>query len=263
MKKFNWKDCYTAYINLDHRPDRKERMEQELKRVDIKAERVSGIYPHEYTGDPFKAQAMLNHKKGALGCHLSQVKVMETALCLNKSAFVLEDDLIFATDVHDRLNIAQDFLNELPDWDVFWLGGTFHLNPPRWHAIDNPAEPVCSSRLGRDVELTNHPHILKTYGIWSTYAYIVNIKNLSKILHLLDLHMYESVAIDWLFIKLMPQLQCYSFVPAMVKQYDSQSDIGTGIHQFSNFAQLGSYWFTDKIDMFNPANYNWAEARIK
>jgi GR25 family glycosyltransferase involved in LPS biosynthesis len=258
-----WRDCYTAFINLDHRQDRLERMNAELERVGIKAERLRGMYPNEYTGDKAKVVKMEQRTRGAIGCHYSQVQVMKNALEQGKSAFVMEDDLVFASDVIKRLDYAEEFLNN-NDWDVFWLGGTYHLNPPQWHNAGhtNSELPNCDCSLNRDVECTSDKRIVRTYGCWGTYAYIVNHKSIEKILDLFEKNIHESIGIDWLFIKLQPQLKCFAFVPGMVKQYDNQSDIGNGVTVFSNFSNLGEFWFADKMEDFDADNFNWHEAKI-
>ena len=266
MKTFNWRDCYASYVNLDHRTDRRDRMESEFERVGLKEilkpERTRGMYFEEYKGDIAKVQTMIDYMKGMVGCHYSQVKVMETALEKGKSAFVMEDDLDFATDTIKRLDYVQEFLNK-NDWDVFWLGGTYHFNDPQWHNIGhrNPRLRDCNCTLGRDVEKTEDPRIVRTYGCWSTYSYIVNYEKLPKILKMLEDNVHRSQAIDHLFIILQPELKTYSFVPAMCKQYDSQSDIGSGVHHFSNFASLGKYWFADKMEDFDPNSLNWDLSR--
>ena len=261
MNEFNWRDCYASYINLDHREDRNGRMKEELERVGINAVRTRGMYPHEYSGDMSKVQVMWNRTKGAVGCHYSQVNIMQTALDMGKSAFVMEDDVVFAQDTIKRLDYAQEFLNN-HDWDIFWLGGTFHLNPPQWHNANhtNPELRNCDCTLNKDVECTEDPRILRTYGCWGTYAYIVNYNSLPKILKLLEDNVHESIGIDWLFIKLQPKLNCYCFAPAMAKQYDNQSDIGNGITYFSEFSKLGSFWFADKMEDFNTVTFDWHEA---
>lgn len=261
--KFSWRDCYSAYINLDQRPDRNERMIAELKRVGISAVRQRGMLPEEYRGDFGKIQTMFKRTKGAIGCHYSQVKVMETALQMGKSAFVMEDDLIFGTDACKRLDYVEKFLNE-NEWDVFWLGGTYHLNPPRWHdeLHSNPELRHCDCTVKRDVECTHDPRIVRTYGCWGTYAYIVNHKSLEKVLAMLDSAVHESIGIDWLFIKFQPFLRCFAFVPAIAKQYDNQSNIGDGMTIFSNFASLGEYWWADRMEDFNPETFDWHEAKI-
>jgi GR25 family glycosyltransferase involved in LPS biosynthesis len=253
-------NCYTSFINLDSRPDRLARMENELRKVGIPGIRQRGFLPSEVKVDPSKVRVMQNRTPGAIGCHFSQVEVMRKALEVKAHAFVMEDDLVFCSDFHERMAIVDDFLED-KEWDVIWLGATFHVNPSEWHKKGHgPDLQQCKCSKRKDVETTSNPRILKTYGIWSTYAYIVNVKSIDKILKLLDDHVHESMGIDWLFIRLMPQLNCYCFVPGMVKQYNNKSNIGNGITEFSGFAKLGPYWWADNMKEFDPTTYNWAEA---
>lgn len=242
-------ECYASYVNLDHRTDRRQRMERSLIQAGIPAVRTRGMLPHEYKGDPAKVEVMRKRTPGAIGCHYSQVKIMQEALKRSKHAFVMEDDLIFCRDLHVRLAIMEGFI-ATHDWDVLWLGGTFHINPPYWH-----------KQLGRDAELTDHPRMIRTYGAFCTYAYIVRDTRIEKILKLLDQGLHNSIGIDYLFITIQPQLKTYAFVPGCITQYDGQSDIGKGITRFSNFSKLGPYWFQDRMENFDPLNFNWHEAK--
>src|SRR5687768_12046173 len=122
---------YISFVNLDHRLDRLEHMTRELKRVGIEAIRQRGIPWKECDLNNPKYQSMVNRTPGAIGCHLSQVEVMKKAFELGKHAWVMEDDLVFATDFQERLKYIENFL-EGKEWDVFWLGGTFH-SPAFWH----------------------------------------------------------------------------------------------------------------------------------
>jgi len=243
-------EYYASYINLPHRFDRDSRMKRELERVGIKAERTIGLYPHEVKEPKEKLEVMQKRTPGAIGCHYSQISVMAKAHFHGKNALVMEDDLVFCSDFNERMKIVDSFL-EGKDWDVFWLGGTYHKEPT-WHKSVNgkhthPDLQNCNCLLNKDWEKTDNPNIVKTYGIWSTYAYIVNYNSILKILKLLDDNVHLSIGIDWLFIYLQPQLNTFAFNPGMVKQYDNASDIGNGITKFSAFQRLGDYWFKDKI----------------
>jgi len=259
---FIWRDCYARYINLDNRPDRLEHIQKELYKLNINADRQRGFLPDECLDDFEKVKVMYNRTKGAIGCHFSQVAVMKKALDEGKSAFVMEDDIVFCKDALERLDHAQDFLNK-NEWDVFWLGGTYHLNPPRWHDANHTNGELrnCDCNLNRDVECTNDEKLVRTYGCWSTYAYIVNYNSLEKIIKLLDENLHESIGIDWLFIKLQPKLKCYAFVPGIVKQYDNPSNIGDGVTYFSEFSKLGTHWWSDEMKDFDYKNFNWHEAK--
>jgi GR25 family glycosyltransferase involved in LPS biosynthesis len=261
-------NCYTSFINLDHRKDRLEHMERELERIGLSAIRQRGLPWKEADYNNPKFRSMLNRTPGAIGCHLSQELVMKKALEVGAHAFVMEDDLVFASDFQERLKHIDKFLGGR-DWDVFWLGGTFH-SPAFWHPIgQSKMRPNCSANLGKDFDHTDDSRIKRTYGAFCTYAYIVNVKSIEKILNLFEQHLHESIGIDWLFIKLQPQLKCFAYVPGSVRQKNNMSDIGVkadgspDFTVFSGFSKLNGteensrYWFQDRKESFDPETFNW------
>lgn len=261
-------NSYASFVNLDSRVDRLNHMVTELNRVGIHAVRQRGIPWKETDYKNPKYVGMYNRTPGAIGCHLSQVEVMKKAFEIGQNAFVMEDDLVFATDFQERIQYINNFLTG-KEWDIFWLGATFH-SPAYWHKKgQSNMRPDCSAQLGKDFDNTNDPRIKRTYGAFCTYAYIVNYSSIKKVLALLDKNIHESIGIDWIMIKIQPQLKCYAFVPGSVKQLDNRSDIG--IHQdgtpartiFSGFSKLNGteensrYWFQDKINDFDPNTFTW------
>lgn len=244
-------NSYISFVNLNHRLDRKVRMEQSLIKAGLfGVERTRGLLPSEVKVDAKRVAVMQARTPGAIGCHFAQVSIMERALAMGRHAFVMEDDLIFCSDFQARMALFDAF-TETHDWDIFWLGGTFHINPPYWH-----------KKLGRDAELTDCPRFLRTYGAFCTYAYIVRDASLEKVLRLLDRELDKSIGIDYAMIQIQPELHTYAFVPGCITQYDNESDIGKGKTIFSGFAKLGPYWFQDKMEGFDPATFNWHEARV-
>ena len=247
------KDSYASYVNLDHRRDRLVRMVDVLAKAEISATRTRGMLPAEYKGPPAKIACMLSRpQKGAIGCYFSQLSIMEEALRQDKHAFVMEDDLVFCRDFQKRIAHMSEFCETHP-WDVLWLGGTFHVGPPWWH----------KTTLGRDVELTDDPRMVRAYGAFSTHAYIVNKASIAKILKEHDAILPASMGIDWSFIQMEPRLFTYTFVPGCVIQIDNQSDIGTGMTIFSGFKKLGPYWYQENMEDFNPAKFDWKEANTR
>lgn len=250
-------DSYCSFVNLDSRPDRLVRMQRELERVGIQAERFSGLpwkdlWDNATPEQKHKWGFMHDIRKtpGAIGCHVSQVSIIEKAYFHGKNAFVMEDDLLFCSDFNERMKIVESFLSN-NEWDIFWLGGTYHIKP-EWHKSINgkhthPDLQMCNCTLNKDWEPTEDSHIVRTYGCWSTYAYIINYNSIPKILKLLYENIHLSMGIDWLFILLQPQLKTFAFNPGIAKQYDNKSDIGTGITNFSGFQSLGRHWFSDKM----------------
>lgn len=240
-------NCHIAYVNLASRTDRNEHMQKELARIGIKAERMDAYLPHEIIDrvGADRLQKMIQGTIGACGCMYSQMSIMLKAVRGKFHAFVMEDDLIFCDDFKDRLHEFTTFIPN--DWDILWLGATFHKEPT-WHKLGHQDKLPCNCTLNKDWEETNHPNIVRTYGIWSTYAYIVNAKSIPKITLLLSEIMPESIGIDYSMIALQPLLKTYAFVPGMIKQFDNQSNIGNGITKFSGFSKLGEYWWANEYD---------------
>lgn len=249
-------DCFISFVNLDHRTDRLQHMNKTLREVGIEAIRTRGMLPEEVKVDPKRVAVMQNRTPGAIGCHFSQVKIMEQALALGRHAFVMEDDLVFCSDFKRRVSLIQVFLRDRP-WDIMWLGGTFHVNPSYWCKC-GPGRPP------RDAETTDYNRIVRTYGAFSTYAYIVRNTSIAKVLQLLDRELDNSIGIDYAMIRIQPELHTYAFVPGCVKQFDNKSDIGKGgFTKFSGFAKLGPYWWQNLMTDFDPFEFDWAEARVK
>ncbi len=245
-------NCYTSFVNLDYRTDRLKRMLETLNRAGIQAARTRGMLPNEYAGDRAKVKVMQDRTPGAIGCHFSQVKIMQMAHISGQHAFVMEDDLMICQDFHERMKIIDQFCETHP-WDIIWLGGTFHVGPPHWYPKT------------RDAEVTDNPHMMRTYGCFCTYAYLVNKDSIGKVLRMMDEKLHLSMGIDWLMIQLQPELHTYSFVPGLCTQYDNISDIGgrgKAMTVFSNFRKnLGPYVYQEKMSDFDPTTFDWKEAK--
>lgn len=240
-------DCYIGYLNLDHRTDRRNHIENELARVGLTAERTRGKLPTEFNLIAHKLQVMKNRTAGAIGCHYGQVEIMKKAFAAGKHGFVLEDDVIFCSDLQERFIMIDEFLKD-KDWAIFWLGGTYHYPEGWWHKPGHNEElQQCDCTFGVDAEKTEHPNFMRTYGAFSTHCYIVNHKYIELVLAFLETNVHLSMGIDWLMILLQPQLNTYAFNPGMAIQMDNMSDIGNGMTVFSGFKMLGNHWFKDKM----------------
>jgi hypothetical protein len=257
-------DCYIAYINLAHRKDRREHMEKELARVGIKAERFEAISTKgpEWNRHPYRV--MFNRTRGAIGCALSQMAVMEKAYEFGRSCVVLEDDLIFATDCLKRFEYIDNFIKtKEPDYDIIFLGGTVH-SPAWWHKPGHdPMLQMCKCSLGKDIERIDDERMVRVFGMFSTHAYAVRYGAIPKIISLLHEVMPFTIGIDFSLILHQPNLRCFAFMPGTVKQYNAVSDIGHGITYFENFSKLNgsiensAYWWQDRMENFNPNTFQW------
>lgn len=259
-------EYHAKFVNLSHRTDRLAHMTEQIKKLPFPVERFEGI-PWQSREWGQNYQRMFRRTPGACGCHESQVSIIREALAVNKNAVVFEDDCYFADDISNRLDYIETWM-ETHSWDVVWLGASFHVGPSWWHRNGHRERELddCSCALERDAETTDDPRMIRTYGAFSTMSYIVNKDSIEKILGLFDQHLHTSIGIDWLFIKLQPQLKCFSFVPGCVRQIDNLSDIGNGMTMWSGFLQLNgtkensAYVYQDKMEMFDPSNFDWKEA---
>jgi FkbM family methyltransferase len=256
MQKFDWRaDSYPMFINLDHREDRRQHIKEQLERVGIKADRVRGVYFHEVedSKNP-KYKTMVDSCKNQLGCYTAHINCLERAYKVGSSALIFEDDAYLCEDFLERMDYIQNFLNN-NEWDVVWFGGTYHLEPT-WHDLPhtNSGNLDCTCTKGVDVERTDDPRIVRTYGCWSTAGYLVNYNSIPKILHMLEEVVHRSTAIDHSFIMIEPFTKTFAMIPALMKQIDNHSDNYDNINKFSDFAHLGRQWYADKMEDVDPSS---------
>lgn len=257
MSQLKWRETEWWYVNLASRPDRNLHAREQFARHGLNAARFEACTPNQWAGDPAKVARMMARTPGAVGCHQSQMAVIETVVGTDRVVAVCEDDIVFCDDLSKRLQYIEDHLAW--DWDVFYLGATFHV-PGVWcHHSD------CATwgAIGTDAEPTADKHIMRVYGQWGTYGYLVNGRNAAKVLSLLDENMVLSDGIDHNFIRLGDKVNAYCFVPGCCWQYDNQSNIGTGITEFSGFKKLGPYVWTDRMEDFDPTTFDWTTGRTK
>lgn len=253
---FDWRNAENWFVNLDSRPDRRASAEAQFAKHGLAARRFAGFTPDEWTGSEPAVARMRARTPGAIGCMQAQMNVIRTVQDSSRIVGVFEDDVIFCEDLTPRLDYIQQRLTW--DWDVFYLGGTFHV-PGVWckHADCEPWGP----EIGVDMCGTDDPRIMQVFGMWGTYSYFVNGRNARKVLDALEGIMPDSDGIDHAFIRLGDWLNCYCFVPGCAKQFDGQSNIGTGVTHFSHFASLGPYWFQERMEDFDPATFDWVNGQ--
>ena len=251
MAAVNPQDIDWRYINLDSRPDRKEHAELEFAKCGISVKRYPARLPKHWMSPLENVERMQNRTPGAIGCFMSQMHLIWRAHNEQKVVAVCEDDVCFCKDLPKRLDYIANAVTW--PWDIIYLGATFHV-PGKWYA-----NPECQdwASLGKDVATTEDPRILRTYGIWGTYAYLVNPATAERTHKLFSKNIHRADGIDHLAILLGPQLHTYCFVPGCAWQYDNPSDIGDGITRFSGFKKLGPYVWADHMEDFDPTTFNW------
>ena len=51
-----------------------------------------------------------------------------------------------------------------------------------------------------------------------------------------------------------PFINTYAMIPALMKQIDNHSDNYHGMNKFSEFANLGSHWYSDRMEQVDPSS---------
>lgn len=251
-----WREIEWWFINLASRPDRNAHAEEQFAKHNLPVKRFEAFTPDQWDGDPAKIDRMMKRTPGAVGCWMSQVEVIRKVAGTDRVVGVCEDDICFCDDLHKRLRHMGDHLPE--DWHVAYLGATFHV-PGVWCHHPDCAE---WGGIGRDVLPTADPHILQSPGIWGTYGYLVNGRHAHEVLDALDNIMPDSDGIDHAFIRIGTRLNTYCFVPGCCWQLDGESNIGTGITEFSGFKKLGPYVWTDRMEDFDPSTFDWEKGTV-
>ena len=186
------------FINLDHRKDRLEHIQNVLfNKLNIPRNKIKRI------------SAFHTPENGALGCAQSHIKILKNILS-NKYevSLILEDDF----DVYDS--------------DLFWknINSLFTLDI-EWDLIQISANLLKS-------ETTKWPFLLKVLDSQTTSGYLINrkfVRDLLKIFEESDEYLRMSSdyiwAIDQNWKKLQPTSKWFCFNPKNGYQIDGYSDI--------------------------------------
>ena len=188
---------HIKYINLEHRTDRNEEVQHELRKLglDDRAERFNAI----------------SMKDGRVGCTMSHIKCLEDAKKNQlPHLLIVEDDIQFLDPVLFSKQIT-NFLESNISWDVILLAGN---NMP-------PHKQVCDSAV-------------KVTRCQTTTGYLVNghyydtlIKNMREGLSLLmrNPSQHFHYAVDKFWFSLQQTDKWFLITPLSVTQRAGYSDI--------------------------------------
>jgi GR25 family glycosyltransferase involved in LPS biosynthesis len=188
---------HTFFINLASRPDRLQHVQQELKKMNIEAERINAIKMAE----------------GAIGCTLSHIRCLELAKERQyPHVFIVEDDITFLQPELLCENLKKFEENEeLQCWDVLIIGG--NNCPPFIEVTD-----YCIRAFNNQ---TTTGYIVKSH-YYDTL--ITNFKESAQKL-MRNPSNKREYALD-IYWKQLQQTGCWlMIIPATVTQYQDYSDI--------------------------------------
>jgi len=176
-----------VYINLERRKDRLEHIQKELS-----------IFP------PEKVQRFdaISHEKGAIGCSMSHIAVLEMAISQNwKNVLIVEDDMQW-------YNFSEVLLNKLlsQPYDVIGLGGTF-------------------VKYNKDTYKASFFSTATAYVI-SNHYYPILLQNLKEgCQKLIEIYEPSRYALDRYWKQLQARDNWYIIMPPICIQRPSYSDI--------------------------------------
>jgi len=190
---------HTLYINLEHRKDRLQHVQDELKKIGINTpERVNAV----------KAQL------GAIGCTLSHIRCLELAKQHDyEQVFICEDDITFKNPELLIKNLTKFHEEDECIWDMIIIGGN---NVPPYQRINSNCARVfyCQTTTGYIVKKSYYDTLLKNFKE-SANLLMKNLTDEGK----------KKYSLDIYWKKLQMQDFWYMIIPPTVTQYENYSDI--------------------------------------
>lgn len=186
----------TLFINLDGRKDRLTHVKEQMKIMNIDAERVTAIKTED----------------GAIGCSMSHIKCLELAKTRGyKHVFICEDDIVFKNPELYKENLQKFYRNKEINWDILIVGGN---NVPPFHKVNDYCIRILNCQ-------TTTGYIVKEH------MYDILISNFKESVTNLTINPQNKrlYALDIYWKKLQPQYYWYMLIPPTVSQYESYSDI--------------------------------------
>lgn len=188
---------HAFYINLDHRTDRKEHVTGQLANLGLQG---------------FERFNAIKMENGAVGCSMSHLKILQSAVQNNwDHVLIVEDDITFLDPALFKANFETFLQRNGNNWDVILLAGN---NMPPYDAIDDVCIKVkrCQTTTGY---LVNGHYIKKL---------MENVKmGLTQLIHKPASH--AMYAIDKFWFVLQAVDKWYLIIPPTVVQREDYSDI--------------------------------------
>lgn len=181
-------------INLRRRTDRWSFMSGQFKRLNLTVERFDAV-----DGETLAPEVVGTNRPGGVACTMSHLAIIEDARRRGYEAImVFEDDAVLCKDFNERLEL---FLTHAPaDWDMLYLG---------------------ISAMTNEIPVTQN--IYRLLDGWTTHAYILRNKMFDEVIRRMgDQPNGEP---DEYYNAMMPERNCYVFLPCLSYQRADWSDI--------------------------------------
>jgi glycosyl transferase family 25 len=209
------------YINLEHRKDRKEHVEREMKTMGIPVERFDAI----------------KMSIGAIGCSMSHLQVLQNALNNNSDhVLIVEDDIQFLEPEIFKTNFNRFLEKHGNNWDVILLAGN---NVGPYELVDETCIKVSSCQ--------------------TTTGYLVNGHYIKKLLKNFKTGLDNFItnptqpylyAIDQFWFSLQKTDNWYLIIPPTVFQRENYSDIEKKVVNYKrDMVDLNKFYSSKEFKM--------------
>lgn len=204
------------YINLDTRPDRKSRFEEEMKKLGLQANRFNAV----------------KNKSGAIGCSISHLTLLKYARDNKLDHIVIMEDDITFLNPEVFMNSLNNFLSSEIAFDVLLLAGN---NMAPYTKVNDYCVKIqkCQTTTGYLVKQHYYDNLIKNFE--------EGIHNLT-----LNLNNTNDYAIDQYWTKLQLVDNWFLLTPLTVTQRPDYSNIEKRITNY-NMVMLD----LDKIHLRN------------
>ena len=188
-------------INLEHREDRWKKFQSFWKPLGIEVERLLAVDGSKVSFKPGTFKDDHSRNKFAIGCSLSHVQALERSVyCEHTQILILEDD---AQPCENFLEHFKKSYEQLPeDFKFCYIGGNHTESPAK-----------VSENIG------------KTSCTKSTASYIVKDTSFMSLLAMNIKYNLRRFALDEIYEGMQKKNPFYTFMPRLVHQYESYSDI--------------------------------------
>jgi len=201
-------------INLQHRKDRWQEVQEEFKKLDLIPIRIDAVY----------------NKNGALGCMASHIKTLTEGLQSNQPIWVCEDDSEILVSKLVLFSIINEFLKS--DGDILCLGNNLIRKTTYNATFDKALETQTTSsyviKPSFAIILRNHWQEMEEY-ISKGKTHFSEV--LFRQTDMYGKNAYHNIDINWKILQqyfkfLVPKIKC-------IKQRESYSDIENKIVNYN------------------------------
>ena len=223
------------YINLENSNERKNRIENVSKELNIKFKRFNAVNgkklidKHNFLIDNklikkevfnnnlnlFNGYKKLNYS--SIGIALSHYFIWKDIIKKNEPKLILEDDVFFRSNFYESLNKSYELLNSNSDVDIIYLGNHGFYDE-YWDFVDS-----------------NFKKLKKNNGVFGLYSMIVTPNGAKKLINLYPI----DLQIDSIISSNSNNINIYRICPCSVYSFPSQNKIDDKYKYLKSEIQIG------------------------